>query len=332
MGGTACQHSQEETMPEISQPFPEPVDTAKTVVFIAGLDKGDNRYYDNARAHFQTRYTEVIDSLHSLSGILNWLNTQEGTFTEIHVVSHSNPWRGMSLALTPEGDRITDQSLMKALGDQVLPTLTGAISEQTELIFHSCGLGKNASLLSLLKKAFTGACAPSVYASPLYNVFGGKYAPHHLAQVYYAYYPTAYTPGKYHLSQELAATYPDVHIDWLEALNTYDSSHPGGVYTYRYNIPVEWELEFEQASAIPSFETPEEIMDWIIGVDEIAAVLYDFQIPMEKYRWRTRQAGNTLTILGKTTVVCVIQPVMHKDEPGEYALADISNTTLYTKL
>ena len=313
------------TQPE--QDIPE-----KSVVFIAGYDEGDNPYYQNARSYFQQQEIAIVDSLYSLSGILNWLNHQEQAYSEIHVVSHSNPWRGMSLTITPEGDRVTDQSLMKALGDKLLPTLSNMITEETQLIFHSCGLGNNASLLELLKKAFSGTCSPTVYASPMYNVFGGKYSPHHLAKVYYAYYPTAYTPGKHHLSKELAAAYPEVDIDWLKALNTHDSTHPGGVYSYRYNIPVEWELEFENEAEIPDFQSPEEIMDWIVEVEEIAMVLYNFQIPMEKYRWRSEKKGNTLLIKGKTTAVCVIQPAMHPEEPMEYAPPDVSNTALYTKL
>ena len=151
--------------------------TPKTIVFLAGFDQGDNTYYNAAKNYFQSHDYQVVDSLYSLQEILVWLNyDRQVRYKEVHIVSHSNPWRGMSMKVAPGGGRITEQSLEKAIAESVLPTLTNALSEDAKLIFHACGLGTNRGLLNQLKKVFTQECAPTIYASPLYSVFGDRFS------------------------------------------------------------------------------------------------------------------------------------------------------------
>lgn len=327
------------TSPYACDGHPTAMDTSsipgrQSIVFIAGFDEGDNRYYDNARAYFQSQNLPIVDSLYSLEEIISWLNTHADhtAYEAIHIVSHSNPWRGMSMRVRAGGDRITENSLRSALIGNELSQPKQGILDETRLVFHSCGLGENTALLSMLKEAFSGSDSPQVYASPLYNVFGGRFAPHYLAKAYYAYYPTAESPGPWAMAQEFNRAYPDAAIDWRKAMKTREAKSQGEVYSYRFNVPVEWEFTFDDPGEMPELRNPEEIMDWVAESDAIVEVLFAFNIPLEKYRWRAVKSGNTLTIKGKTTILCVMEPAMQSPGSDEYLTADISNPALYIKL
>jgi hypothetical protein len=54
----------------------------------------------------------------------------------------------------------------------------------------------------------------------------------------------------------------------------------------------------------------EEIMDWIEQDEKLVKVLSSYNIPIEKFRWRSIVKGNKLIIKGKTTVLCVLKPLI----------------------
>ena len=311
----------------------EQITTPKSLVFIAGFDEGDNTYYSNAKKYFSNENCQIIEDVHSLAEIVNWLRLHydDSYYSDIEIVSHSNPWRGVSLKTSPEGERITELNLTEALHTKkIVPLAENFLPEDTKIIFHSCGLGSNKKLLKSLKSAFTADTNIQLYASEYFNVFGGKYAAHYLAKTYYGYYPTAHSPGPRTLANEFKQKYPTVKADWETVLKTRAEQLPGELYTYRFNIPVEWEFEFEAASDIPNFSNKQEIMDWISENEELANTLKKFNIPIEKFRWLTKVRGNTLFIKGKTTVLCVMQPAMETNNK-EYAPIDI-HTESYTKV
>lgn len=310
------------------------LDSKRKVAFIAGFDEGDNRYYTQAKAYFTAQDMQVVDSLYSLKEIIEWLNGRPETqgFDEIHIVSHSNPWRGLSMKIKPLGARVTEDAIRSARADGILPTLAHGVTKDTKVIFHACGLGKNESLLKNLQAAFTADETPEMYASPWYSIFGTGAGGHYLSKVYYVQYPTAYSPGPAALARELAATYPNVQLDWRQALATKTPTHPGAASYYRFNIPVEWTFDFADRAEMPTLQHRDEIMDWVVQQDDITRVLYTFNIPMEKFRWRTKVQGGKLTILAKTTVVCILQPVMQEQAPSMYSYPDITDPALFVKL
>ncbi len=305
----------------------------RPIVFIAGFDEDDNTYYANATLHFKEKGFQIVEGLYSLEEILNHLNLQQRgkLYSEIHIVSHSNPWRGMSLKTEKEGERLTAESLKNYIVKNNKTTQDG-ITDKTKIIFHSCGLGENKALLSQLKKVFSAQAEPRVIASPYFNIFGGKYASHYLAKPYYVFYPTGHSKGPLALSQEMTALNPDKNINWQEALTTRAEPALGEVYSYRFNIPVEWEIEFTNTSEIPNLETPDDIMDFIAEDEAMATTLYEMKISLEKYRWTSRIRGNILKISGKTTALCVLEPVMNLEDEGNYATLTILDKKLYTNL
>ncbi|NRA92188.1 MAG: hypothetical protein HRU26_05790 [Psychroserpens sp.] len=306
----------------------------KALVFITGIDQDNNTYYTNAKTHFINGNYQMIEDLYSLSEVLNWirLHYDGNIYKDIHIVSHSNPWYGLSMMTTKDGDRITESTLGSALDrDLISPLERHVLSEDAKIIFHACGLGKNTNLLKLLKHAITVNLSIPIYASEEFNVFGGKYEGHYLAKTYYGFYPTAQSPGPRQLAQEFKIKYPEVEADWESILKTRTEQLSGAMYTYKFNIPVEWEFQFEDITEIPEFGSKEDIMDWIQGIDELTSTLQTLNIPIEKYRWVTRIKDHSLFIKGKTTVLCVMQPIMSDNNMTTYLPVDIESEH-YAKL
>lgn len=301
----------------------------EAIVFIAGFDEGDNTYYGNAKQYFEKQGMPIVDSLYAIDEIVSYLNSageNQVRFKEIHIVSHSNAWLGMSLKTTKTGERITVSTLQNAVQDYSVETMCENFASSSKIIFHSCGLGENQPLLQELKNTFK---ASQVIASSYFNVFGGKYAEHYLAKPYYGYYPTAESLGPAHLAKEFEQEYPNVNIDWFTALKTRQESSFGKAYSFKFNIPVDWEFTFDSVNDIPTLEDKEAIMDWISESPEIAEVLFKLNIPIEKFRWRSTLEGNTLLIKGKTTVLCVLAPILQSNDQNEYQSITVNDPSLY---
>jgi len=306
----------------------------KPIVFITGIDKGDNHFYQNATNFFLEKDYIIVENTTSLESIINWMNSnyKNGIYTDIHIVSHSNSWRGMSLKTSNDTlERINYQTLNKAVNKQNIPKLEADLAENSKLIFHSCGLGNNPKLVSLLKSVFSSNYTPITYVSQHYNVFDNK-KQHYLAKTYYVYYPTAHSTGKLDLSKELAQKYPDVKMDWFDALYRYKNSEldKETSYSYKFNVPLEWQFTFNSKAEIPELKDKEAIMDFVSEQEEIAIELYKMNIPLEKYRWKSAIKDSILTIKAKSTVTCILQPIMN-DNNKEYKELDYNDANLYQK-
>ncbi|TMM56627.1 hypothetical protein FEE95_08970 [Maribacter algarum] len=319
--------------PETALALPlEKKPTNGSVVFIAGFDEGTNAYYTKAKQYFEGQGIQVIDSLFSLNEILTYINHQAENrihFDEIHIVSHSNAWLGMSLKTIRNGERITLKTLQKTRAENQIKDVQNGITNDTKIIFHSCGLGENQALLQELKDTFTTTKAPKVYASTFFNVFGGKFAGHYLAKPYYTFYPTAESKGPAHLAKEFKSTYPQTQIDWFTAIKTRRETSLGEAYSFKFNIPVNWEFKFDNFSDIPVLKDKDAIMDWVSESQEMAEVLFELNIPIEKYRWKTEVRGRKLMIKGKTTVLCVLAPILQDRGKGEYQKPRVEDPNLY---
>lgn len=318
---------------------PEPLEVKKEitfrqpVAFITGIDNKDESFYKNARDYFLNKNYEVIDYAFSMQEIMNWMNKNyDGNmFSEIHIVSKSNPWSGLAMETIVKGDRVTSESLTMAMANQKLPMLKNGISDKTKIIFHSNGLGENSQLLKTIKQAFMSDEVPTAISSPYYNIFGGEFSEHYLAKPYYGFYPTANSPGKVDLSKEFARKYPqEKEINWYDALNNEKERYIGEPYTIQFNIPVSWEFDYTDSDeTIPSFRIEEEIMDWIDDDENLSKAMSKYNIPLEKFRWRSYKKGNKLIIKGKTTVLCVLKPLIKPYGDLQHVQPDLENIRLY---
>jgi hypothetical protein len=306
--------------------------TKQPIVFITGFDEGDNQYYANAQQYFETKGFNVITDKYALSEIIEWLNVQdkEQLSSEIHIVSHSNPWRGLSMKTLKEGNRITVESLMA--DQEKIPVLDSQLVGNLNIIFHSCGLGENIVLLEILKAIIDPTHQINLYASPYFNIFGSPYAPHYLADFYYVFYPTANSPGRWELAKELSTTYPEKELNWQQALHTKREEKIGKPYRYRFNIPIYWETIFENEGAIPELNSREAIMNWVAEEEALAMHIFELNIPLEKFRWKREIKGNKLIIKGKTTVQCVLEPITLEKDRMEYSIPNYTDTDLYVKI
>lgn len=305
----------------------------KPIVFIAGFDEDDNRYYTNAARYFEERQFTVIYEKYSLEEIVCWLNqaqSEQQQFNEIHIVSHSNPWRGLSLKTLKDGDRITLASLARDKNE--IPTLNIEKVNPIKIIFHACGLGKNRDLLQAIKTSIDVHSYSQLYASPYFNVFGSPYAAHYLADAYFVCYPTAHSPGPAALAEEFVSDYPQIQVNWQKALSTKTEEKPGQAYRYRFNIPVVWKTEYATKAAIPMLKTREDIMDAVAENEALATELLQLNIPLEKFRWRSQVEGNTLIIKGKTTVQCVLKPLTEEEIDMEYVVPDFEDRSFYVRI
>ena len=109
------------------------------VVFITGIDKETNKFYKKAREYFLNKKYEVVDYTFSLQEVFSWLtNNYDGnTYGEIHIVSHGNPWKGLSMETLINGERVTTENVRRAITLGKLPTLKEGISKKTKVIFLS---------------------------------------------------------------------------------------------------------------------------------------------------------------------------------------------------
>lgn len=320
----SCENAATETVDQPTKAIQK-----QSVVFIAGLDEDDNTFYEHAKAHFSQQNFTIVEDLQSLEAIILWLNkhAEDKSYDQIHIVSQRHPWLGMALTTFDGGGRITASSLHS----DTLPKPKQGITEKTDIIFHASGLGTDNDMMKGLKGIFSSDISPRLYASKYVTIFGGKYASHYLAEPFYVFYPTGHSPGNTTLSKELSLKYENANLDWLTAMDTREETTPGAIYSYRFDVPIFWEIVFEDASEIPKLENKEAILDYILETDKLSFDLYELGIPMAKFRWTSSSDGNTLKIEGKTTVLTVLMPLMNNYDPAEYTVPDIAHSRLYSR-
>ena len=303
------------------------------IVFIAGFDKENKTFYENARVYFQEKGLQIVDGQYSLEEIITWLNTNANNnpYGEIHIVNQSNPYKGMDLETVVNGEKITTESLRKNITQNKLPKLKNVVNNNTKIVFHASGLVKNEPLLKTLKDAFNAEKLPNVIASPFHTIFGGKFSNHYLAQPYYVFYPTAKSPGKTDLSKEIAKKYPEENeIDWFNALNNEEERYVGEAYTTQFTIPIKWELDYHNSdNEMPKFTCKEEVMDLIELQENLMAEINKYNIPLEKFRWNWSVKNSKLTIKGKTTGLCVLKPLIKPYGDLKHIEPDTNNKRLY---
>lgn len=304
------------------------------VVFIAGYDKGESTYYKDAKKYFEGLEFTVVDDAFSLQEIIAWLNKNHNDqdYSEIHIINKGNSQKGLSLETTIHGDLLSQESLLNCLKENTLPKLDNVLAADSKLVFHTSELGKNQELLQILKQTFTANHQPKVFATPHATVFNGQFQQHFLAKVFYGYYPTAQSPGNIDLSKQFIRKYPLEDIHWLNAIRTKEESEPGEAFSYKFNIPVRWEVTFSDDEDVPSLKDANEIMDWIEANEEYNNIIKDMGIDVEKFRWRAFVKDQKAIIKGKTTVVCILKPMMQRNNPLSYVRTEIENQRYYTQL
>src|SRR5690606_20018479 len=123
------------------------------LVFITGKER--DSFYINAKKYYENKQFEVVTEAFSLQEIIDWLNNNfdERLYTDIYIVSKSNPWKGLDMEASINSGNLTLKSLRNALIDGKLPKLTNGITDETSFIFDASTLADNTELLETLKAA-----------------------------------------------------------------------------------------------------------------------------------------------------------------------------------
>jgi hypothetical protein len=311
----------------------EEVITRKPLVFITGFDKGNEHYYDAARAFFEEKKFEIVEDQYSVEEIINWLNRNgsKDPYGEIHIVNKSNPFKGMTLETVVHGEKVTTENLRENINKGTLPILQESVNENTKIIFHANGIGENKELMSTFRDAFCAHKLPHVLASPYFSIFNGEFSNHYLAKPHYVFYPTANSAGIVDLSKEIAKKYPEEKdINWQEALQNKEERFVGEAYTTQFLIPLKFELDYHNSDdEVPTFESQEELMDFIEQQEVLFAEVEQLKIPIEKFRWTYRMKNSTLIITGKSTGLVVLKPLIKPYGELQYIQPDTNNKRLY---
>jgi len=303
------------------------------VVFITGTDTEHSNYYTSAKMYFEEKQFEVITEAYSLQEIVSWLNNNydERLYSNIHIVSKNNPWKGMNLETTINGEIVNEKTLRDALINDDIPKLEQGIADDTNIIFHSPTLGNEVNLIQGLKNVFSTNKQPNIISTPFSTVFGSEFSKYYLAKPYYGFYPTAHSPGKVDLSKMFAKTFPnEKDIDWLETLYNESERYVGEAYTTQFNLPIKMELDFTDSdNDVPSLKTQESIMDFIEGNESLTNEFNTYNIPIEKFRWRASLKDGKLTVKGITTVLCVLKPIIKPYGDLQHVEPEIDNLRLF---
>jgi len=305
------------------------------VVFIAGYDEDDNTYYANAHRYFLANDYRVVDGLYSMDEIIQWLNTNTdytAKWDEVHIVSHGNPWRGLSLKTTKDGERVKVKSINHAIENNLLTMSDDVLSCMPKVILHSCGVGSNPELMKSIGNLFASNDQLEVYSTPYFNLFGGEKNDHALAAVHYGFYKTAYYPGRLKLARQFEDRYDHTDLDWNEALKNEVPSAPGEPYMYKFNVPVEWTFDFVHDFEVPELKGDYAILDFVIQQDDLMEELDAMGIDLEYYRWRAEKKDKSLIIKAKVTVVCILSTIMDDQTKDQAKAVSISDPDLYIKV
>ena len=94
-------------------------------------------------------------------------------------------------------------------------------------------------------------------------------------------------------------------------------------------------FEFDYTNSdneMPKFKSAEAIMDWIEQDEELSKMMSKYNIPLEKFRWRSTVRGNKLIIKGKVTVLCVLKPLIKPYGDLQHIEPDTENLRLYAMM
>ncbi len=316
-------------------------DTRESITFILGVDKDDeNLYYAEAEKYYRTNITGrteyIITTCYSLLEASNYLvsypPSNDQPWGTINLVSHGNQWLGLSVKVTPGGNRTTVETLKKGLKEEVFRSIpSDIIDRKTELIMHGCGVGHNKELMELIGKAFSSETEkPTVKASLLFENYASEYDDNYQVQsqryyskAWFAYYKRGYRPGDIRLTRQFNKRYPEAEIDWRDILTREKPRWPGDSYCYTFHVPVKWIVTYPDEEYLPDISTEENRQFWLLEQDKLLSTIEKTQIPFNKFSWRIKAIKYErddgilvpgIRAKGYATVLCVVVPVMFEND------------------
>lgn len=306
----------------------KPIQKRQNITFILGEDKGEtNKYYQLAEAYYRsnpkTNDDVLVTTCRSLAEVRNYLDSlsihRNLPWGKLNLVVHSNEWTGLGVPIFENGQRTTASNLSFVIETNRFPSLEDNIlDENSEIIIYACGLGKNKKLVDLIGRVFCGDEKVNISASNYFIMYEqtAGVSKRYEANAYYTYFKTGYRPANYKLIKQFEKQYPDVNVDWSNALSKKQPNFKGDGYNYYFNIPVKWVVTFESKSDRPSLNTDEQKNTWLLEQFDLMEIINKSNIPMDKFRWQFKYEDYTfedgvtepaIVVNGKSSVMCVLK-------------------------
>ena len=306
----------------------------ESVTFILGADTSpENMYYHQATQYYKQCNPDgthvVVEHIRSLDEMVKYLQTKNPAYTPwktINLVVHGNPWTGMALPIDENGkDRTNAASLEKARSAGLFKPFSSAIINcDTRVHLLGCGIGSDKDLVNQFGHLFTNTLGEEamIFASEGFNVFhtsdghDGKIEKY-IASWYFVAYPIDKKPTPEELAVALAGKYPQVCMNWMEALQRRDSGPGYKPYNYNLYIPVRWTFLLEDKESMPTFKWQDQIMHWVGKKEEVMATLTEMEFRPDHFWWTVKPATYkinpfqhqpSLELKGSTRIYCVLVP------------------------
>lgn len=270
------------------------INNGKSITFILGKDdpKLKNSFYRSATEYYSfdknEKTDEVITKFRTIADLAEYLSNNQfkNVFSTINIVSHGNPWQGMSAKIYQGGPRANYKNLIEAFDNGLIkPICSNAIGQNTNINIISCGIGKDENLIYALQKLFQ--CRENndhatVNISKDYVFFdsGNKKRD---ADFYFVVSKYKYNDRK-RIESKIRSKYHDKTIDWKKALNRFefDNNEP---YSHRFRILVDWKY-LNQSKNIPNnLKSEKNIKIWIKTQKEAVDQLEQMQLNIDDLQW-----------------------------------------------
>lgn len=309
----------------------------KSITFILGEDKKESKpYYALASDYYKTdksaRTEYIIDTCRSLTAVRDYLRDNPSgngrPWGLINLVTHGNEWYGMSVPVAPGSKRSTTERIAEFVNAGNFEAVPDSLlDDSSEIFLHGCGLGKDHELLESVSKAFGGdGKRPVVRASKLKEYYSSIRNSDKVlkSQLFYAetwdvYYKFKNKPSDENLEQEFKKLYPDVTINWADAMSRTNPADPGDVFYYTINVPVYYMKPYNNSDSLPDLSTEEKKIKWISSQKTLANIISKSKIPVDKFKWTTskifvkddnNKKKPAIHVTGWCTVLCVVKPLI----------------------
>ncbi|MCF8367606.1 MAG: hypothetical protein K9G76_01095 [Bacteroidales bacterium] len=311
---------------------PEDTNSRLSITFILGQDSDKkNPFYSTAESYFRSNKKEkteiVITHFSSLAEVQEYLiqhapanNLPWGL---VNLVSHGNQCQGLRVKITANGSRASAQNIRKGIAEGLLNEMPKHVLDENSLVvLHACGLGKDTELTEAVKMAFSGKFfKPIVQSSPYFEYYvTSKNKESEIARFeadyWYIYYKMGYRPEDRVIEQQLKNKYKGESLDWHTALQKTAAYKAGDVFHYTYDVPVKWVIRYPHVDSVPTPKSQRECEDWVRKNPQIMTDLKDINIPPGKFNWWFRKIyvknddgskSPALWVKGYCTFFCVLK-------------------------
>ncbi|GJM31454.1 MAG: hypothetical protein DHS20C18_04550 [Saprospiraceae bacterium] len=307
-----------------NEPIPESVETIKiapnqdqvSLTFILGEDgENGNQFYKRANYYYQMHPTDktdyVVYQCRSLQEVKDYLESFSQPLSLINLVSHGNPWQGLSVPILKDGERSSYTNLKLAFDRQLIsPVRTPALTAETRVNIVSCGVGQDEKLVGQLERFFEfhSGDHPVVIASEHYINFGEK-----LKKYTSKYY---FVTSKYEYADQtmipnrLTGKYREAGIDWSEAYTKSAEDNPGSAYRYHFRMAVNWTVLFDNKREIDKIQSESDLVHWMKSQEKLNNALEEMDLTFQDFHWAYFQAGTDKDVALKIRGFCNVDGIM----------------------